>query len=124
MDAFLFGILLSFAFILLIFTFIRRQIVLGVFTSLVFIVLGIFSWNGLEYVSRTDVTVVNATTTSIVDTYSSWNHFFGDSIFSITNVMGTIFILFGLFMLIVSAVTLLSGKSSGGEELFSGGEDE
>ena len=120
----MFGILLSFAFILLIFTFLRRQIVLGIFTSLVFIVLGVFSWNGLEYISRTDVTVVNATTTSIVDTYSTWNHFFGDSLFSVTNVMGTIFILFGLFMLIVSAVTLLSGKSKGREEMFDEGGEE
>ena len=129
MDAFLFGVLGLFAAILLIFTFIRRHVVLGIFCGLVFILLGLFAWNGLEYVSSTNITYTSSSTTLIVDNYTSWDHPFIGSGFTYTNAIGILFILFGLFMLVVSATMILSAKkaeplfvndSDGGE----GGEDE
>jgi hypothetical protein len=127
MDAFLFGVLGLFAVVLLIFTFIRKHVVLGVFSGLVFILLGLFAWNGLEYVSSTSVTYTSDSNALIVDNYTAWNHAFIGNNFTYTNAIGSLFIMFGLFMLIVSAVMLFDNKQDK-QSLFSddtgGGDDD
>ena len=85
-----------------------------------------FAWNGLEYVSSTSVTYTSSSAALIVDNYTSWDHAFIGAGFTYTNAIGSLFILFGLFMLIVSGVMLFDGKQDK-QALFTsdgGGDDE
>jgi hypothetical protein len=80
------------------------------FSGISFIILGGFSISGLEYVSLQTITTVGAVMT-IVPTYTTWNHAFLGTSLTYSSALGFIFILFGLFLLLVGSIMLFSGKS-------------
>jgi len=111
MDISLFALLMFLSTALLFLAFFKKQIVLIIFSGIAFILLGIICINGLDYVSSTDVIIINTSFTSIVDNYSEWDHTFGSSDFKVTTALGFFLSLMGLFILVVSAVLLFGGKS-------------
>ena len=111
MDVTLFGILVFFGVVLLVMTLIRKHIILGVFTGIAFLVLGFLAWNGLEYIATTTISTNVYGVTTVTDNYADWVHTIGGTSFTYTNVIGVLFLLFGLFLLLVSGIMLFSGKN-------------
>jgi hypothetical protein len=124
MDTFLFGVLLLACIILLIINLYKKQIIFGVLAGIFFLILGTMAWNGLEYVSSKTVTLVSDDVTIITSNYSTWNHSFGSSVFTYTNVLGTIFILLGLWLLVINAVMIFDLKQAAPEEERDSGEED
>lgn len=110
MDISLFVVFFAFSLILLLLTFFKKQVIVGIFTGISFILLGLLAWNGLEYVQSTSVVATDFDTTTITNNYAAWNHTIGSTGFTYTSVLGSFFILFGLFVLLVSGVMAFSGK--------------
>lgn len=109
MDIVLFCVLIFFSLVLLVTGFFRNQIVLIVFAALSFILLGLFSLNGIDYVSSSTM-VTNGITTTLTNNYSTWNHSFGSSGITVGYALGFLFVLFGLFLLLVAGVMLFDKK--------------
>lgn len=109
MNMYLFGVLLLVAIVLLVLTFTKKQVVIGVFTGIFFMILGVICWTGLSYVASTTITT-NASSYLVVDNYANWsNPVIAD--WTDTEIVGTSFVLLGLFLLIVSIVMSLSAKN-------------
>jgi hypothetical protein len=89
--------------------FFKKHVVLAVLSGIGFILSGLWLWNGVKYVSETVITQINVTTTSMVDTYVVWSNTIGG--LSIGPVLGTFFILFGLFLLFVGGSMAFSKDS-------------
>ena len=123
MDIILFSVLLLFAISLLVLGFIRKHIVLIIFSGIAFMIVGIFAINGIEYVSSTTIFTNNISTTTIVNNYSNWTHSFGNSNIYYNQAIGWLFSLFGLFIVIVAAV-LSFGKDKVGLSLDDGGSND
>lgn len=122
MDIYLFSILLFITTILLLLFFFKKQIIIGIFTGILFIMLGVLGWGGLSYVSSTTITGTSGNYT-VENHYSEWsNAVAGD--FTDNQLVGTSFVLLGLFLLIVSGAMTFSEKkvmdlgddNGGGEE--------
>lgn len=131
MDLYLFIILFVLGLVLIFITFFKKHIITGVFTGITFIILGLMLWNGLSMVSGYNeyvkapcndnctevreggvVDLYSVTSTNVTYVFSEVDNYFGDSVVSYTDVSGVFFILFGLFMLIVSSVMVFSGKTT------------
>ena len=110
MDVILFSILTLFAVVLFILAFIRNHALLSMFAGISFIILGGFSFSGIEYVSSQTITTVGAVMT-IVPIYTTWNHTFLNTNLTYSVALGLIFFLFGLFLLLVGSMIMFSGKS-------------
>lgn len=113
MDVFIFGVLLLACIILLILNLYKKTISLGIIAGILFLILGVMAWNGLEYVSSKTVTMVSETVTTIDYNYTTWTHSFGGTGFTYTNVLGTIFIMIGLWILFINAVMIFDLKKEG-----------
>jgi len=130
MDIYLFSVLFIFGVILLFLTFYKKQVILGVFSGIVFIILGFILWNGLSSVvgytelvyapcednctevrSGGEIFLSEVTTTNVTYTYGLVDNSFKD--LSYSDTLGTFFIMFGLFMLIVSGVVAFDTKKRG-----------
>lgn len=111
MDMDLFFLLASFAIILFIVGFAKKQLLIITFSGISFILLGLFSFNGLSYVSSSIITDINSTVTEVNYVYSNWHHAFGNSDLTVGTTLGILFCLFGLFLFLVSAILFFQGKS-------------
>lgn len=111
MDIYLFSILLLVAIILLLLTFFKKQLIVGIFTGIFFAILGVILWNGITFVSQTNV-VHTGSDYVITNNYSEWSNPIFNSGFTDNELVGTCFILFGLFMLLISGVMLFSEKKT------------
>lgn len=129
MDVYLFSVLLLISIILLILNFFKKQIIVGIFAGIFFILCGILLWNGISYVSGyneyiaapcenncteiragNEVTLAEVTTKNITYVYSIWEEdVTGD--FSDNEIVGTSFVLLGLFLLIINMVTIFIEKN-------------
>ena len=99
------------AIILLLLTFFKKQIVVGVFTGIFFVILGVILWNGITFIIQTNV-VHTGDSYVITNEYAEWSNPIFNSGFTDNALVGTCFILFGLFMLIVSSVMLFSERKT------------
>lgn len=86
--------------------------------------LGVLAWGGLSYVSSTTITGTSGNYT-VENQYSEWsNQVAGD--FTDNQLVGTSFVLLGLFLLIISGVMVFSEKKMMdlGDDNSGGGEVE
>jgi len=109
MDVILFSILTLFAIVLFILAFVRNHALLSIFAGISFIILGGYSISGIQYISMQTMNTTGSITT-IIPTYATWNHTFLNTELTYSSALGFIFILFGLFLLIVGAMIMFSGK--------------
>lgn len=108
MDIYLFSILLFITTILLLLFFFKKQIIIGIFTGILFLLLGVLAWGGLSYVSSTTITGTVGNYT-VENHYSEWSNVVAAG-FTDNELVGTSFVLLGLFLLIVSGVMIFSEK--------------
>lgn len=111
MEVYLFSILFILAVVLLLLTFFKKQIIVGIFTGIFFILLGVVLWNGITYVSQTNV-VASGSGFNITNEYTEWSNSIGGTQFTDNGLVGTGLILFGLFLLVVSGVMVFSEKKT------------
>jgi hypothetical protein len=90
-------------------SFFKKHVILGLLSGIGFILSGVWLWNGINYISDTIITQINSTTTSMVDIYTLWNTSIGG--WSISSMLGTFFIVFGIFLLVVSSVMFFNKDS-------------
>lgn len=95
--------------VLLVLTFVKKHALVGLFCGIFFILLGVLSWNGIGYVDSTIVTV-SGSTYNISDHYSPMRNTLSTK-FTDNVLIGFSFSLFGLFLLIVSSILMMVGKS-------------
>lgn len=130
MDIYLFSVLLLISIILLLLNFFKKQIIIGIFAGVFFILCGILLWSGLSYTSGyneyivapcdnncteiregNEVSLAEVTTKNITYVYSTWSEdVAGD--FSDNEIVGTSFIMLGLFLLIINMVMIFTGKKT------------
>ena len=111
MDVYLFSVLLLISIILLLLNFFKKQIIIGVFAGIFFILCGIILWNGISYVVQTNV-IASGSDFNITNTYDKWSNPIGNSQFNDNDVVGTGFVLLGLFLLIVNMVMLFTEQKT------------
>ena len=93
-------ILLIFAVFVLILFFtgiFRKQNLILIFSGIGFILLGVFLLKGFSYVSGSNITTINDSFKIIADNVSTWNSDF-------KTYLWAFFSLFGLFLILVSAI--------------------
>ena len=109
MDVYLFSVFLLVAIILLILFFFKKQIIIGVFSSVFFLICGVLLWTGISFVASTTIIGVSGNYT-VVNHYEEWSNPVALG-FSDNEVVGTSFVLLGLFLLVVCSVMVFSGKT-------------
>lgn len=112
MDVFLFSIFFFIAVILLLLTFFKKQIIIGIFSGIFFILCGVLLWSGISYVSST--TIVGAPGNyTVINHYSEWSNeiVLGGGFYD-NQIIGSAFVLLGLFLLVVCGVMVFSEKKS------------
>lgn len=110
-NIYLFSVLLVIACILLVVLFWRKQLIVGVFAGFFFLLLGVLSWNGISYVDYTVITV-SGSVYNVSDHYTGMSNSV-ISKFTDSQIIGFVFVLWGLFLVLISAVMMFRENGRG-----------
>jgi len=109
MDVYLFSVFLLVAIILLLLLFFKKQVIIGIFSSVFFLICGVLLWSGISFIASTTIVGVTGNYT-VVNHYEEWSNPVALG-FNDNEVVGTAFVLVGLFLLVVCGSMMFSGKT-------------
>ncbi len=130
MEIYLFSILLLISIILLLLNFFKKHVIIGIFAGIFFILCGVLLWSGLNYRSgfneytiapcdnncteirqSNEVSLAEITTKNITYVYSTWSNPVVND-FDDNEIVGTSFVLLGLFLLIINMIMIFKEEKT------------
>jgi hypothetical protein len=103
MDDIILIIFASFALMLLLVGFFKKQVLLSIFSGIGFVLIGVFLLQGVTYVTDATFTDSNWTTTQMVEHTAVWHSIYATPLF-------IFFTLFGLTIIVISVLEYMNGR--------------
>ena len=117
MDDIILIVFVSFTLMLMLIGFFKKQNLLTIFSGIGFILIGIFMLQGVNYITGSTITEIDSLTTTQVFATAAWHSEYAVPIFIFLS-------LFGLMLIIISALDYRKAGANVHDRNDGGGDDE